>query len=204
MSTITRKKEKRLTEEVKGSIVRKPKSTKNYVNGPDFYLCLVAYNQKIKESKDGEKPQIPRYIGECILKIAEKLSIKYNFINYSFRDEMIADAIEKMIEKVESYDIEYNKENPNPFGYFTQIAWNVFLQRIAKESKENYIKHKNFERHFSTELNDMEGIFNNEEHRQVIDNFEREKSKENNYATHKNLDYSKNKKHKKIKKVKEE
>jgi nicotinamide mononucleotide adenylyltransferase len=189
-----------LTDDLKrGSIIKKPKSVKNYINGPDFYLALVAYNEKLKIAEDGVKPKIPRYVGECILKIAQKLSTKFNFVSYSFREEMVSDAIEKMVEKVEKYDVGYNKLNPNPLGYFTQIAWNVFLQRIEKEKKENYIKHKNFERHFSTEIHNMEEMFNNEEHKKVIDDFEAPKTtKSNNYAKHANLDYSKNRsRHKK-------
>ena len=185
-----------MKEEKKGSIVRKPKSVKNYINGPDFFRSLVEYNELLNRSHNQEKkPQIPKYIGECIMKIAEKLSTKYNFINYSFKDEMVLDAIEKMVEKVEKYDI--TRDNPNPFAYFSQIAWNVFLQKIKSESRETYTKHKNFERQFASELVNMdEGIFNNEEHNKVIEKFEAEKVK-NNYASHSNLDYTKNKRKKK-------
>jgi hypothetical protein len=182
-------------EEKKGSIVKKPKSLKNYINGPDFYKSLVEYNLSIIKAGEGSKPPIPKYIGECIIKIAEKLSTKFNFVNYSFKEEMVSDAIEKMIEKVEKFDVNYNKENPNPFAYFSQTAWNVFLQRIAKEKKEQYTKHKNFERSFLNEyMDELYETFDNEQHNKVIEEFEKVKLKENNYHVHKNLDYTKNKK----------
>ena len=185
----------------KTSIVKKPKSVKNYINGADFYKALVDYNKKILEAKadDYPKPQMSRYIGECICKISEKLSTKFNFISYSFRDEMISDATEKMIESVEKYDINYSSNvSPNPLGYFTQIAWNSFLQRIEKEKKQQYIKHKNFEKTFFHEMEqEIVDMFNNEEHNQVIENFENPKPK-TNITPHRNLDYSKNKKSKKI------
>ena len=188
-----------MSEEKKGSIVRKPKSMKNYVNGPDFHKSLVEYNEKKKASVD-KKPEIPRYVGECIIKIAENLGSKFNFLSYSYKEEMISDAIEKMIEKVDLYDVDYNTKNPNPFAYFTQIAWNMFLQRIDKEKKEQYIKHKNFEKTYFQDMEDIEDLFNNEEHNKVIEEFEQRKAKKaaNNYANHKNLSYSKNRK-KKIK-----
>jgi len=205
--TTKRRKGKKLKiEEKRGSIVRKPKSTKNYINGPDFYRSLVAYNEALDAAGDGPRPIIPKYIGECIIKLATNLSNKFNFTNYSFKEEMVLDAIEKMIEKVEKFDVNYNKENPNPFAYFSQTAWNVFLQRIAKEKKEQYIKHKNFERSFMNEFggDEMFDAFNNDDHNKVINEFEAVKSKENNYATHKNLDYSKNrKKHNENKDLKE-
>lgn len=183
----------------KSSIVKKPKSKKNYINGADFYKALVEYNNKIVEARadDYPKPIMSKYIGECIMQIAEKLSTKYNFVSYTFRDEMISDAIEKMIESVEKYDINYSSSiSPNPLGYFTQIAWNIFLQRIEKEKKQQYVKHKNFERddlmRMDEEILDM---LNNEEHNQVIDNFENPKPK-TNITPHHNLDYSKNRKKK--------
>ncbi len=188
-----------MTEEKTGSIVRKPKSKKNYINGPDFYKALVDYNEKLNENKD---IQIPRYIGECIFQIANKLSNKFNFINYSFKEEMVLSAIEKMVEKVHCYDVDYNKENPNPFAYFTQIAWNIFIQTISKEEKQSYTKHKNFERLFSLDdLNEFGDSFNNEEHNKVIEKFEiKNKNNSKGYSSHKNLDYSKNK----VKKIKKE
>jgi hypothetical protein len=182
----------------KKNIVKKEKAVKNYINGRDFYNALVEHDRRLKNCQDDKKPQISRYIGECILKIAEKLATKFNFVNYSFREEMVLDAIEKMIASVEKYDITYSAVNPNPLGYFTQIAWNVFLQRIAREKLENYIKHKNFEKiNLSSinEFNEFEGMFDNEEHVKVIDNFEatKDKKKSAGYAKHTNLDYEKNK-----------
>ena len=55
---------------------------------------MIKYRQAVSKAKrKGEKkPQIPRYVGECFMKIAENLSHKPNFLSYTFRDEMVADA----------------------------------------------------------------------------------------------------------------
>lgn len=116
-------------------MTQKPK--RHYVNNRDFYEAIVVYKTKLRENP---KTTVPNYVGECILAICNKLSTKPNFIGYSFRDEMIADAIENCIASVDGFDPD--KSN-NPFAYFTQIAWNAFIRRIAKEKKQQYIKHKN-------------------------------------------------------------
>lgn len=113
------------------------KTKRHYVNNKDFYDAIVVYKQKLKEDSE---TRVPDYIGQCIMAICTKLSTKPNFYGYSFRDEMIADAIENCIGAVDGFNPE--KSN-NPFAYFTQIAWNAFIRRITKEKKQQYIKHKN-------------------------------------------------------------
>lgn len=117
---------------------------KHYVNGKDLYAAMVTYKEKVNKSKEEGRPLpiIPDYVGVCFMLICNKLSTKPNFMGYSYRDEMIADAIENCVSAAHSFDP--NKSN-NPFAYFTQIAWNAFIRRIAKEKKQSYIKHKNFE-----------------------------------------------------------
>jgi hypothetical protein len=120
----------------------KPK--KHYVNNKTLYEEMVKFKQKTKNAKENNKPlpRVPNYVGECFLMICNKLSTKPNFMNYSYRDEMVADGIENCVAAAHSFDPE---KSTNPFAYFTQIAWNAFIRRIAKEKKQAYVKHKNFE-----------------------------------------------------------
>jgi hypothetical protein len=114
----------------------KPRAKKNYINNGDFMAALIAY----KEAKKlNENAPIPNYIGECFMKIAEGLSHKPNFINYTYRDEMIGDGIENCLMYFENFNPD--KSN-NPFAYFTQIIYFAFLRRIAKEKKQTYVKYK--------------------------------------------------------------
>lgn len=117
------------------------KKTKHYVNNADFLAALIEYKRKCDEAKSNKKtePQIPNYIGECFLKIADHLSRKPNFISYSFRDEMIADGIENCLMYFRNFDPDKSK---NPFAYFTQIIYYAFLRRIMKEKKQLYVKYK--------------------------------------------------------------
>lgn len=109
----------------------------DYINNADFLSAIIAYKEKCATSTT--KPKIPEYIGECFLKIAENLAKRPNFYGYSFKDEMILDAIENMLLYCHNFDPQKSK---NPFAYFTQISWFAFVRRIAKEKKQQYIKYK--------------------------------------------------------------
>ncbi len=61
----------------------------------------------------------------------------------------------------------YNPKFKNPFGYFSRIAWHAFLQRIQEEKRQNYIKHKNFQK---IHLFDEYASRGEESHGDVVDN----------------------------------
>lgn len=124
--------------------MKQKKVTVHYVDNKKFYDEILKYRAKIAEAKEQgkEEPRLPEYIGECIWKIANKLSTMPRFVNYSYRDEMISDGIENCI----MYFKDYNPEiGQNPFAYFTQIIYYAFLRRIGKEEKNRYIIYKNFQ-----------------------------------------------------------
>lgn len=117
----------------------------HYVNNAKFSQAVVDYCTELQAAKDARKnelPKVPNYIAECFLKISEGLSHKHNFIRYTYREEMVMDAVENCLRAIENYNIEAatRSGNPNAFAYFTQIAWYAFLRRIAKEKKQQDIK----------------------------------------------------------------
>jgi len=114
---------------------------KHYINNADFLAALMEYQDKCKSAKVDKKPPpaIPNYIGECFMKIAEGLSHKPNFINYTYREEMMSDGIENCLMYFNNFDPTKSK---NPFAYFTQIIYYAFLRRIQKEKKQLYVKYK--------------------------------------------------------------
>jgi len=117
----------------------------HYINNKDFLNEMTKYRTSIQEAKrlgSLPKPQIPRYVAECFMKIAENLSHKPNFLSYTFRDEMVADAIENCVMYVDNFD---PAKSSNPFAYFTQITYYAFLRRIQKEKKQLYVKYKSTE-----------------------------------------------------------
>ena len=123
----------------------KRKRSEHYVNNKEFLAALIKYQEYIEIARlqDKPKPVIPRYIGECFLKIANHLSFKPNFVNYMFKEDMISDGIENCGQYIHNFNPEKSK---NPFAYFTQIIHYAFLRRIQREKRQLEIKNKIIEK----------------------------------------------------------
>lgn len=138
----------------------------HYVDNKKFLAALIDYKKSIDAAKSNGLPipQVPRYIGECFIKIATHLSYKSNFINYTFKDDMISDGIENCLTAASKFDPE---KSSNPFAYYTQIIYFAFIRRIQKEKKHQATKYKIIENL------DMDAIIQNgddsEASRQLID-----------------------------------
>ncbi len=140
-----------------GTMKRTPKRSEHYVNNKEFLAALENYFAEVERAalNDKPKPQIPRYIGECFLKIANHLSYKPNFVNYMFKDDMICDGIENCVRYIANFNPEKSK---NPFAYFTQIIYYAFLRRISQEKKQLEIKNKILEKTNFDEVFDANDI----------------------------------------------
>ena len=122
------------------------KKSIHYVNNSDFSTAVVEYVKKADKARKTDKkiPTVPDYIAQCFLRIAEGLSHKANFIRYTYREEMVMDAVENCLKAIGNYNLEAATRTgkPNAFAYFTQITWYAFLRRITKEKKQQEIKMK--------------------------------------------------------------
>ena len=122
------------------------KKSIHYVNNAQFSQAVVDYVGKLEECRKDEisLPKVPDYIAQCFLRIAEGLSHKANFIRYTYREEMVMDAVENCLKAISNYNLEAATRTgkPNAFAYFTQITWFAFLRRITKEKKQQDIKLK--------------------------------------------------------------
>jgi len=135
---------------------------KNYVNNKELLNHLI----QRKSTNDARLleglPKIPvdNYLGRVILEIATRLAYRPNFINYSYKSEMIGDAVENGLKGIENFDCE---NYTNPFGYLTQIMWHAFIRRIQIEQKQQDIKgamisEMPLDELFSTQDHDEDGI----------------------------------------------
>jgi len=132
----------------------------DYVNNNELLAALIAYRKALRESKrlKQDAPEVSRYIGTCFLKIAEHLSRKPNFMAYTYREDMISDAVENCLQYINNFNPAKSK---NPFAYFTQIIYFAFLRRISKEKKQLYVKYKATEQLGllqQSAMHDLEGI----------------------------------------------
>ena len=123
----------------------KRKSTAHYVDNKVFLQAMKDWKEKCEEAEQmgEEKPRVSNYIGECFLKIANGLSHKPNFMNYTFKDDMVSDGIENCLQYIHNFNPE--KSN-NPFAYFTQIIYYAFIRRIQREKKQTHVKHRLIEK----------------------------------------------------------
>jgi len=107
--------------------LEKPKGKKkeHYVNAKVFEAQITEYYQT------GNLVDI---LAESVTKIAHGLSFAPNFINYSYKDEMVGDAVVKMFSALKNKKFKLNT-GFSPFSYFTTIAFHAFINRIKKEKK---------------------------------------------------------------------
>jgi hypothetical protein len=115
---------------------KKPPSDKetHYVDPKQFDDEIIKFYDNGVISND---------LAEMISKISNKLSYAPNFINYTFRDEMVGDGIVRMFKALTAKKYTHTKGS-NPFSYFTRIAFNAFRNRIKKEkhSRETLEKYQ--------------------------------------------------------------
>ena len=132
------------------------KKSVHYVDNAKFLEAMKEWKEKCKDAEEAgdDPPRITDYIGECFLKIANGLSYRPNFINYTYRQEMISDGIENCLQYIHNFDPEKSK---NPFSYFTQIIYYAFIRRIQKEKKQSDIKNKMIEKRSYESYTTMEG-----------------------------------------------
>lgn len=111
----------------------------HYVDNKLFYAALVERKRQVEEAnaKGEEPPRVSEYIGQCISFIAHKFSNHRWFNGYSYKDELVSDAILVCMEKIDKFDPEITS---NPFAYFTQISYREFQKRLEAERKQDRVK----------------------------------------------------------------
>lgn len=135
---------------VKNPKKKKKASDADYVSNQELYDALVEYRKKSGDAENAgrKKPKLPDFIGECILKIASRLSYRPNFANYPYREEMVSDAVLNCVTYIDNFD---PSKSTSPFGYLTQICWFSFVRIINKEKREKYTQYK-----FAEQQNDKD------------------------------------------------
>jgi hypothetical protein len=117
--------------------VKKSDKEKFYVDPKEFdQEIMLYYDTNVLNNK----------LAEMVSKISNKLSYANNFINYSYREEMVGDGIIRMMKALIAKKYNHVK-GTNPFSYFTRIAFNAFRNRIKKE-KHIHETHEKYQQEF--------------------------------------------------------
>lgn len=117
------------------------KRKKNGAKKEDFYVEPKKFDEEIMHYYDSGV--LSDNLADMVNKIAHKLSYASNFINYTYREDMVGDALIRMFKALMSKKYDRVK-GTNPFSYFTRIAFNAFRNRIKKEKhlNETHLKYQ--------------------------------------------------------------
>jgi hypothetical protein len=116
-----------IADEVEAPKKIKPKDKVHYVNSREFEDEIRNY---YKTDLMTDK------LCESINKIANGLSYAPNFLNYSYKEDMVGDAVVKMFSALKNKKFKIDC-GFSPFSYFTTIAFHAFINRIKKEKKHH-------------------------------------------------------------------
>jgi hypothetical protein len=120
---------------IHGVVEKVEDKASHYVSRGDFFTALVNRREALKTNPD---LPVSEFIGECIVKICKGMASKWNFAGYTWKDEMVSDAILHALRYIDSFNPEIST---NPFSYVSQMAFNVFINRIEIEKEEQYVKY---------------------------------------------------------------
>lgn len=122
-----------------GKVEKSEKKDSHYVDNDKLYAAFVEREKEVQQAlaEGKEKPPLSNYIGDCFIKIANNLARKYQFASYSYKEEMILDAILHCVKYADSFK---TNTSTNPFSYFTQACYYQFLAKIKEEKEELYAK----------------------------------------------------------------
>ena len=116
----------------------------HYINNKEFLALLIAHRNALAdaEKKKLPAPQISDEIGLCFLDMAQRISKRPNFSSYTFREDMVSEAVENCLLYIRNFNPDISQ---NPFGYFTTTIYYAFFRRIEREKKDLYMKYKSAE-----------------------------------------------------------
>src|SRR6185312_3786473 len=106
--------------------------------------CNLAKSQGIVAHSDNW-PRINDYLADSINKLVTHMSYNGSFISYTYKEEMIGNAIINVLKYLHTYDYTRVGKEGQPrraFAWLSMIVWRSFLQTIDEEKTQTYIKFK--------------------------------------------------------------
>jgi len=100
-----------------------------YINNKD----LIPELEKMKLNND----KISEELGKMFYLIARNLSNKSNYISYTWKQDMVQEAVFTCVKYIKNFNLEKSR---NPFAYITTICNHSFIAYIKKQKKHSVIK----------------------------------------------------------------
>lgn len=117
--------------------------SKYYVTNKELLPYIYLYRRTIEYDEKNEyiegSGELHEELGRMILKIATNYANKGSFSGYTWKDDMIAEAVFTCIKYLHNFD-PMRQKRPNPFAYITTVIHNSFLNYIRKQKKHSEIK----------------------------------------------------------------
>ena len=119
-------------------------TSKNYVDNKTLTTALAAWSDECRrcDADNTPRPPLPDVVGETALLMARKLASKWNFSQYTFREDMISDSVLAVVKYAHNFD---GSKSQNGFAYITTLLSNAFIRNIQSEKHQTYTKAKMLE-----------------------------------------------------------
>ena len=108
----------------------KKKKKNYYISNEGLLEELISYKKSMNMSEE---------LGTMFLELATNYASKGSFAGYTWREDMVADAVYTCIRYAHKFNPNMQKK-PNPFAYFTTICHRAFINYINKQKKHGKIK----------------------------------------------------------------
>lgn len=113
---------------------KKSKKLENYISKEELFDEVLLCQEK-NEGKCSEK------LGKMFLQMVIGISRRPNFINYSFKEDMIGDAIIACLKVINKKKFK-PEFSTNAFGYFTKVIFRSFINQITTfKTKSQKLNH---------------------------------------------------------------
>lgn len=106
-----------------------------YLKNSDLVQEIIDYKKKGTASET---------LGKYLLLIANNLSSKGSFNGYTWKMDMVSEAVLTCVKYLRNYN---PNKSPNAFAYVTQICRHSFIAYIKNEKTHSEIKDKCYKRH---------------------------------------------------------
>lgn len=141
-----------------------------------YYVDPVALRNEIRKYKNAKAVNPDHIMHDELAKMIMKIAIRFTsrpcHSGYSFRQDFIMEASEKMCKAVEKID----PDDPrSPFSYLTQTCFRCVIQYIKKEKKHEMGK-QIVKEHLYNRFSQFYGL--QEKHNPNLDKFETEEIEE--------------------------